>query len=262
MYTLLVPQGAEFWAVRRGCRRGYINSQSAQMVAVVPISVGSGALSDCLVTLCQTDVLQKADGVIVMGLCGSLAADYRVGDVVVYQACQSRSSITDDVEHLPTPQRCDIKPCEPVLTRKLMDAFKADPLLEARLVTAFTSDRLLWVAAEKRQLGQTLAANVVDMEGAIVVDVLATVGIPIAMVRVVSDGVEQDLPNITSALGRDGVIHPLPLALAMMQQPIAAFHLIRGSLAALYKLQAAATVVATVVSAPHHPDSSLDQRHP
>ncbi|MCS6815601.1 MAG: hypothetical protein NZ772_18770, partial [Cyanobacteria bacterium] len=256
------PQGAEYQAVRRGCRCGDVNAQNAQTVAVVSIPVGSRALYDRLVTLSQTDVLQKANGVIVMGLCGSLAADYRLGDVVVYRACLSPSPITDSGNHLPTLQGYTVKFCELTLTQKLMDAFGADPLLRARLVTAFTSDRLLWAAAEKRQLGQTLAADVVDMEGAIVVSVLAAIGVPVAMVRVVSDGVEQDLPNITSALGRDGAIHPLPLALAMLQQPIASLHLIHSSLAALHKLQAAATVVATVVSAPHHPNNSRDRRHP
>jgi hypothetical protein len=48
------------------------------------------------------------------------------------------------------------------------------------------------------------------------------------MLRVVSDDSKHDIPNLTSAINSDGSLQPLPLAITMIRQPIAATRLIRG----------------------------------
>jgi hypothetical protein len=42
------------------------------------------------------------------------------------------------------------------------------------------------------------------------------------MVRVISDDSHHNLPNLTSAISPDGSLLPLPLAMGMIRQPIAA----------------------------------------
>jgi hypothetical protein len=106
------------------------------------------------------------------------------------------------------------------------------------VVTALTSDRLVWSAQEKHQLAQQYCADVVDMEGFAALESLHQTGAHVAMLRVVSDNAQHDLPNLTHAIGSDGTLRPLPLVGGMARRPIAAARLIRGSLQGLKTLQA------------------------
>jgi hypothetical protein len=110
-------------------------------------------------------------------------------------------------------------------------------------VRALTSDRLIWSAAEKCELGKIYTAEVVDMEGFAALKVLGQAGIAVAMVRVVSDDCHHNLPDLTAALSLDGALQPLPLALGLLRQPIAAARLIRGALRGLQVLQRVTTFI-------------------
>ncbi len=100
-----------------------------------------------------------------------------------------------------------------------------------------TSDRPIWSAQEKGKLGQIYDAGVVDMEGFAALEVLTEVGIAVAMVRVVSDDCDRDIPDLTPAIAPDGSLQPFSLALAMLGHPLAAARLIQGSLRGLKVLQ-------------------------
>jgi nucleoside phosphorylase len=158
---------------------------------------------------------------IVMGLCGSLSDQYGVGSAVVYESCVDTSG---------TLRLCD---------RELAQR------LGLPVVRAFTSDRVISSAAEKRDLAQTYQADVVDMEGMAVLSALSN---PVAMVRVVSDDIEHDLPNLSSAIV-DGNLRPLPFAIAMLRQPIGAVQLVRGALTGLDRLRAIAREIAIAMDA-------------
>jgi hypothetical protein len=110
-------------------------------------------------------------------------------------------------------------------------------------VRAFTSDRIIFSAQEKRHLGQINNADVVDMEGFAALEVLSQAGVAVAMVRVISDDSHHNIPNLTSALSPDGSLQRLPLAIAIIQQPIAATRLIRGAIHGLRSLQQVTTVL-------------------
>jgi hypothetical protein len=75
------------------------------------------------------------------------------------------------------------------------------------------------------------------MEGAAVLEVLGQTGIAVAMLRAVSDDCHHDLPDLSAAIAPDGSLRPLPLARSLLSRPIAASHLIRGSLAGLKQLE-------------------------
>lgn len=162
-----------------------------------------------------------------MGLCGSLSPDYAVGDIVVYQECVYESKGS-------TPQW---QSCFNELTTLLHDKLKE----KASLVKSLTSDRLIFSAKEKQHLGQIYNADVVDMEGFAALQVLSQAGVAVAMVRVISDDSHHNLPNLTSAISPDGSLQPLPLAMGMIRQPIAATRLIWGAIHGLRALQQVTT---------------------
>ncbi|MEW6497180.1 MAG: hypothetical protein AB1589_32455 [Cyanobacteriota bacterium] len=105
------------------------------------------------------------------------------------------------------------------------------------LVRVYTSDRIIVSAEQKRHLAQTYNTQVVDMEGFAALEVLSQAGIAVAMLRVISDDSHHNLPNLSSALSPEGSLQPLPLALGMLQQPIASIRLVRGALHGLRVLR-------------------------
>jgi nucleoside phosphorylase len=204
---ILVPQGAEYRAVCRGVM--------GQEAIVRAIPVGIKPVERWLAAWRQELEfwLTQPARILVMGLCGSLSPDLAVGDPVLYRECRDLTGQT--------------WPCQPVFFPR------AAPVA----VTALTSDRLIATAQAKQHLATTYNADVVDMEGAAILRVLAPLGIAITMVRVVSDDAHHDLPDIGAAIDVHGNLQPWPLALGMMRRPIAASRLIRGSLQGLNTLQ-------------------------
>lgn len=214
---ILVPQGAEYQAVCRGIGR-------AMAPVVVPIPVGPAPLSRYLKAWQQREPLGAGQTLLVMGLCGGLTSHHAIGDIVLYRECISRT------------ESHTILPCDASLTERLQGLLAQ----KARVVRALTSDRLVWSAQEKHQLAHQYSAAVVDMEGFAALESLHQTGASVAMVRVVSDNAQHDLPDLTNAIDTNGSLQPLPLAWGMVRQPIAAARLIRGSLKGLKALQAIA----------------------
>jgi len=191
----------------------------------VPIPVGSKPLIQYLEQWQQMEAFltAKSSGILVMGLGGSLSPQLAIGDIVIYHDCVCQSS-----EETPLQRSFDSE-LTTLLHHKLGE--------QVALVRGLTSDRIIVSAQEKRHLGQLYDTQVVDMEGFAAMDVLARSGVAVGMVRVISDDVHHNLPNLTSALSSDGSLQPLPLAISMMQQPIASTHLIRGAIHGLRVLQ-------------------------
>lgn len=125
--------------------------------------------------------------------------------------------------------------CDASLTIALQHQW--DALLPS--VTALTCDHAICKATEKVDLGKRYCAQVVDMEGYAVLDGLSDRGISVAMLRVVSDDCNGDLPNLEVAFDRNGQLLPWPLAGAMLSRPRAALELVRGALRGLAILERA-----------------------
>ncbi|NJM45198.1 MAG: phosphorylase [Alkalinema sp. RU_4_3] len=122
---VLVPQGSEYKAVRRGL--GQTSS-----VAVLAIPIGIVPVTRWL----KTQEI-AADRIIVMGLCGALDPELNAGDAVVYTCCQTLSG--------------EVWP--------MMAGFEG----LGQPVRGVTSDRVLTTAQEKQGLAHL--GDVVDMEG-------------------------------------------------------------------------------------------------
>jgi nucleoside phosphorylase len=162
---------------------------------------------------------QKSRRVLILGLCGSLSNRHRVGDVVIYRGCY-------DLQH--NFQECD---------RTFSDLIAQKLTRSTSVVNSITSDRVICKTTEKLALSRSYPASVVDMEGFSYLQQLQHQDIAVAIVRVVSDDLTGDIPNIASAIDSNGNLRPLPMAISMLQQPLAAMGLIRGSLTGLKVLQ-------------------------
>ena len=212
--TILVPQGAEYKAVCRG-----LSGVTGSIPTVIAIPVGMKPLLKYLQqSQGNGQFLAPKSRVLIMGICGSLSDRYTVGDIVLYQDC------------LYSGKRQE---CDRTFTAQLHSYISE----KVSLVKSLTSDRVIWSASEKRHLGETLAADVVDMEGFTALEFFNAAGVDVAMLRVVSDDCQHDIPDLTSAINSDGSLNPFPLAMGMLRQPLTATRLIRGSLKSLKVLE-------------------------
>ena len=205
--TLVVPRGAEEQAVRRA-------APGAPIVAIAA-AAGSRFLPDAL---------ELGTLAVVIGLCGSLAGA-RVGEVVTY----ARVVGEDGSEAI------DADGAE----------FVRAALPHARSVVAYMADHVVTRAAERAELAERFAADVVDMEGMHVARALRARGIRFAMVRVVSDDSHADLPPIEAAFDPAGVVRPLALASAFARAPLAAVRFLRDVQASLRVLGSVAAALAS-----------------
>ncbi|MEH2010395.1 5'-methylthioadenosine/S-adenosylhomocysteine nucleosidase family protein [Nostoc sp.] len=211
--TILVPQGAEYKAVCRG-----LSGVTGSIPTVVAIPLGIKPLLKYLQQSQGNGQFLAPSRVVIMGICGSLSDRYTVGDIVLYQDCVYSGRRQE---------------CDRTFTAQLHSCISE----KVSLVKSLTSDRVICSASEKRHLGETLAADVVDMEGFTALEFFNAAGVDVAMMRVVSDDCQHDIPDLTSAINSDGSLNPFPLAMGMLRQPLAATRLIRGSLKSLKVLK-------------------------
>lgn len=220
---ILVPQGAEYQAVCRG-----LNQVKQTVPIVLPLPIGPKPVLRHLETLQRQGFFAVPSlQVLVMGLGGGLTTDRAVGEIVLAQNCLYYPD-----SGVPLSQSFD-----PDVTAWLFDRLAT----RAYLGNGVTSDRLIWSVTEKADLHQKSGADVVDMEGFAALKTLSKA--KVAMVRVVSDGCHHNLPDVTSALSPEGSLHPLPLAIGLLRQPIASARLIVGSLKGLRVLQSVTTAL-------------------
>ena len=204
---IFVPQGPEYQAVKR-----------AQLpIPIVAIPAGLTAVEATLNRWRSQQQYSCVKRVLVMGLGGSLIPQLRPGDVVLCDRClspQGESQVADShllgqLQHLYQQQ--------------------GQPLPQH---SAYSSDRILHLAHQKQHLAQTSGAAVVEMEGWAIWQAFPQA----AMIRVISDGCHQDLPDISKAIAPNGKLKSLPLTHAFLKQPAAAMKLIQGSLRGLSQL--------------------------
>jgi hypothetical protein len=216
--TILVPQGAEYQAVCRGLSR--VQGFKPDVVAV---PMGMKPMSQFLKKNCQhlNQPNKPNQGVLMMGLCGSLNQRYGVGDIVIYQDCVYQEKTQN---------------CYSNLTKDIYNQLGD----KVYFVKGLTSDRLISLAVEKQNLHLQYTADVVDMEGFTFLEFFEQPGLSTAVLRVISDDAFRDIPDLRTAISSDGSLQPLLLALRFIRQPLAATRLIISSLQALKVLETVA----------------------
>ncbi len=208
--TIVVPQGAEYQAVCRGLSKAQVDS-----IQVIAIPIGVRHISQVLANYSQQ--IDSWANVLIMGLCGSLSDSYTVQDSVLIKSCQ-------DLNH-------NLIDLDAELTAKIQQKLSID------LVNALTSDHIITQAKDKLILAQQYPTTIVEMEGYSYIKELQRQEISVAMVRVVSDDLRGDIPNLNQAIDSQGNLKTLPLAISFIKQPLAAIRLIKGSLAGLKALE-------------------------
>jgi adenosylhomocysteine nucleosidase len=111
----------------------------------------------------------------------------------------------------------------PALEERLANA-------DAKLVSFFTAPRIATTVAEKKKLREETGADIVEMESGAILAVCRESRIPCAMVRVISDAANEDLPLDFNALAKpDKSLDFGKLFLAVAKSP--------GKIGALMQLQ-------------------------
>jgi hypothetical protein len=214
--TIVVPQGPEYQAVCRGLSKAGVDS-----IKVIAIPIGIKHTIQVLLN--YSEQINSSANVLIMGLCGSLSNCHTVKDYVLVKSCQD---INHNLIDLDAELTIDIQ-------RKLSKSLKSS----IDLVTTLTSDRIITQVKEKLILAQQYSATIVEMEGYSYVRELQRQGIAVAMVRVVSDDLRGDIPDLNQAIDSRGNLKSLPMAIAFIKQPLAATRLIKGSLTGLKTLE-------------------------
>lgn len=214
--TIVVPQGAEYQAVCRGLQKANLdNLDNLSNLEIIAIPIGV-EFAD-LILLDNRDRLNDSSGVLIIGLCGSLSDCHSIGDSVLVTGCKD---LENNFVHLNSQLTAEIQ-----------------HQLAIETVAGLTSDRIITQAQEKLAKAQKYDAGIVEMEGYSYVNKLQQQGISVAMLRVVSDDSQDDIPDLNQAIDRFGNLKTLPMAIAMLRQPVAAARLIRGSLTGLKALE-------------------------
>jgi len=211
--TIVVPQGAEYQAVCRGLALANVDR-----IKVIAIPIGVKHITQVLANYAQE--INNSAKVLILGLCGSLADTHSVGDLVLVRSCE-------DLNH-------NLIDLDAELTGAIQQQLA---IAQSHLVAALTSDRIITQAKEKLILARQYSANIVEMEGYGYVKELQHQGVAVAMIRVVSDDLRGDLPDLNQAINSQGNLQTLPLAISLIKQPVAAIRLIRGSLTGLKTLE-------------------------
>jgi hypothetical protein len=194
---------------------------------VTAIPAGADAVTDFL-NQWRLGLTAPPQRVLILGLAGSLTADLNIGDVTLAETCRRQDSpqvwLTDPESNAR-------------LERELGDVKRVDSL---------TVPQPLWREPEKRRRASQYSAQTVEMENSAVLDFFAPSQTPVTILRVISDGLRGDLPNLEGIYNAQGQLQPERLLLAFARNPPAALRLIRGSLTALGVLETLARRLADI----------------
>ena len=210
--VIMVPAGAEYKAVKRALSR---IKQAPELVA---IPAGPQAAKKFVAGWAKQHSTEG--GLLLIGLGGSLSADYGVGEGVLMKQIWSGFE-----ENESTVVECDHGLTAQIAAR-----------IGVAIGVGVSCDRIITTAKEKRELGDRYSANIVDMESFSVIQTLPTY--KVAILRVISDDCQHDLPNIADAIGPDGSLRPILLTIRFISQPFAAIRFVKSGLKGLKALEA------------------------
>jgi hypothetical protein len=189
--------------------------------------------------------IEKPDFVLVTGLCGGLTPLIRETQVVVYHSCLS-------MEGDGRLSRCS----EPInhRIRELLSAAgtTCDPVL------GMTANRIATSKTDRTALARS-GATVVDMETYEILAVSAAAQIPAAVLRVVSDSFDRELPDFNAALNTHGTLDGRRALWVALGSPVRTLRLLEANKRAVRQL---AHALGAVLTADWGACSRSDERLP
>lgn len=164
-------------------------------------------------TAAQTLMERGCEGVVSLGYCGALQAQMPPGTILL-------------AESIVMPDGRTVS-CDDDLIASLAGAL-ADAKLPYHLCSIAGSDQAVATAQDKARLGLGTEAHAVDMESHGILRAAAMAERPAAVLRVVLDPAERDLPQAALvALGPDGKLRPGALIGALLRRPPEIWGLLR-----------------------------------
>lgn len=210
--TVLVPAGAEYKAVKKGLGR------VKHSPSLIEVPAGQ-AVGEFVASLASSNKLET--NVLLMGLGGGLSAECEVGrSLLLKQVWNAANDSTNGSEVLD---------CDAQLTAQVSEQ------LRVGVGVGVMCDRVVTSVQEKKDLGDRYQAQVVDMESFALLQALPQHNV--AILRVISDSCDYDLPDISQAIRPDGSLNGGAMAISFAQRPIAAFRFINASLKGLSELE-------------------------
>jgi nucleoside phosphorylase len=169
------------------------------------------------------------DAVLSIGLCGGLTASLPEGRVVSYTECRSTQAAKPLL-------RCSEKIIDSMSALLKSSNVLCDP------VAGITSPQIATTPARRMALAN-LGGAVVDMESYSIVETAAAVGIPAAVLRVVSDSVDRVLPDFNRALDENGALIGRKALRVALGSPIRTLKLLMANRRAMQQLAKALEIV-------------------
>ena len=210
--VVIVPQGAEFKVVQKALAKS-----PNPPPKIIKIPIGTTNISQ---TLEQQNFWQvQPKTVLMLGLCGSLTTSHKPGKAILYETSRLDSH-RDLLSTSSQPNKFIQSKIKPVLA------------------SGITQDNIVTSIKVKQQLAKDFAVEVVDMESYGYLQLLQQNKIQVSILRIISDDLSFDLPNLENTIDDYGSIKPLKMTVAMLKQPIKSTRFIKNSLYALNQLEA------------------------
>lgn len=215
--VIIVPQGAECRAVRQGLKSLSVKPR------IIAIPIGTNRIEETLSA--QQFWQSNPQRVLMMGLCGSLSSSLSVGDLALYESCYQQNNrnyieINSELNSL--------------IRHKINTQLGQN---KSTFVSGLTSHKVITKVATKRQLFEDFSAQVIDMESYLYITYLQQQNIELSILRIVSDDLKFDLPNLEQAISIDGKLKPLTLISEMSRSPYSSIKFVISSLLALERLR-------------------------
>ncbi len=177
----------------------------------------------------QTGPAGRPDAAVVIGLCGGLSPSLVEGTIVSYTKCLSTENSQGPLS------------CSPSLVDQQV-ALLASKGVPCERVVGITSPRVGTPLGEKLTLAK-LAAGVVDMESYEILAAATQAGVPITVLRIVADSVDQKMPDFNRALKSDGDFDGWRALKVALGSPLLTAKLIGANRRAIRKLTPALEVL-------------------
>ena len=210
------------------CGKVGVNEVALFVTGIGPKPASSKAMSTLQSFGTQGNSLRRPDAIVVAGTCGSLSRTINEGDVILYSGCLSTSK-TDRVN------------CTASIAKHLKSRLGARGFL-CRSALGISSARVATSKAEKLELAKS-GAEVVDMESHEIVAAASQAGLPVVVIRVVSDSLDRKIPDFNVILRDNGEIDPINLLKLGIRSPILTTTVLAAIHRAVGKLRSALAIV-------------------
>jgi nucleoside phosphorylase len=208
--AIFVPEGMEARAVGAALR----GARSA--IPVTAIGLGPERARKSIEHALRASDIRCA---LVTGVCGLLAPRHKPGNALLYADMRNAAQIL---------VRTDAS-----ITRML-----ASSLPHAKVgIHALQWDCIVTTVHEKERLRRLYGSDAVDMESHAAVTLLQSAGVRTAVLRIGSDGANEDLPNLNAAINHDGTLNGSALLREMLASPRAGILMTWNGMAAIAHLK-------------------------